>query len=146
MRPVNALMLPDWTSLPSSMSTRWSRHALDLRQQVGRHHDRDAELPPDARDEVEHLVAAGRVEAVRRLVEKHQLRVVYQRLRELDALPHAGRVAAHLAVALLEEADEAQDLGGALARGLRGSPLTRAMCATNSVALMSSGRQSCSGM
>ena len=68
-------------------------------------------------DEVEHLVAAGRVEAVRRLVEEHELRVVHERLGELHALPHAGRVAAHLAVALLEEADEAQDLGGALARG-----------------------------
>ncbi len=81
---------------------------------MGRHEDRDAELGPDPADEVEHLVASGRVEAVRRLVEQHQLRVVDERLRELHPLTHPGRVAAHLAVALLEEADVTQRLGGAL--------------------------------
>ena len=38
-----------------------------------------------------------------------------ERLRELHALAHAGRVAAHLAVALLVKADVAKRLGGSLA-------------------------------
>ena len=40
-----------------------------------------------------------------------------ERLGELHALPHAGRVAAHLAVALLEEPDVTERLGRALAGG-----------------------------
>jgi hypothetical protein len=41
---------------------------------------------------------------------------VDQRLRQLHALLHAGRVAADRPVALLEQADVAQDLGGPLTR------------------------------
>ncbi len=92
-------------------------HPLDLGEEVARHQDRDPELGADAAHEVEHLVPSHRVEPVGRLVEQHQLRVVDERLRELDALPHAGRVAAHRAIALLEEADVAQRLRGALAGG-----------------------------
>ena len=65
----------------------------------------------------EHLVAALGVEAVRRLVEEDQARVVDEGLRELHALLHAGGVAVDLAVAGLEQADVAEDLGGALAGG-----------------------------
>ena len=68
--------------------------ALDLAQQVGGHDDGDAELACRAAHQVQHLVAAGRVEAVRRLVEQHQPRVVDERLGELDALLHARGVAA----------------------------------------------------
>ena len=68
-------------------------------------------------DEVEHLVAAGGVEAVRRLVEQDDAGVVDERLSELDALLHARRIAADLAVALLEKADVAKGLRRALAGG-----------------------------
>ena len=89
--------------------------ALDLAEQVAGHDDGDAELVAGAADEVEHLIAAGRVEPVRGLVEEQELRVVDERLGQLDALLHARRVAAHGPVALLEEADVAQHVGGALA-------------------------------
>ena len=56
------------------------------------------------------------VEAVGGLVEQHQPRVVHQRLGELDALLHAGGVAADRPVALLVQPDVAQHVGGALAR------------------------------
>ena len=72
---------------------------------------------PVRRIELEHLVAAGRVEAVRRLVEQQQPRVVDERLGELHPLLHAGRVAADRPVALLVQPDVAEDLGGPLAGG-----------------------------
>ena len=65
----------------------------------------------------EHRVAAGRVEAVGRLVEQQQVGVVDERLGQLHPLLHAGGVAADLAVALLVEPDVAQRLGGALPGG-----------------------------
>ena len=46
--------------------------ALDLAEQVRGDDDGDPELRADALDEVEHLVAAGGVEAVGRLVEQQQ--------------------------------------------------------------------------
>ena len=61
----------------------------------------------DAGDEAEHLVAAGGIEPVRRLVEEDEFGVVDERLRELDALLHARRIAADGAVTLLVEADVA---------------------------------------
>ena len=91
--------------------------ALDFAEQVGGHDDGDAELAARAPHEVEHLVAARGVEAVRRLVEQHHAGVVDERLGELDALLHARRVAADLAVALLEQADVPQRFGGAFAGG-----------------------------
>ena len=69
-------------------------HALDLAEQVTGDDDRDAELRAGPPDERQHLVATGRVEAVRGLVEEQQARVVDERLGELDPLLHAGRVAA----------------------------------------------------
>ena len=90
---------------------------LDLAEQVRADHDRDAELGADPVDQRQHRVPAGRVEPVGRLVEQQQVRVVHQRLGQLDPLLHAGRVAADLPVALLVEADVAQRLGGALAGG-----------------------------
>ena len=96
--------------------------ALQLAEQVRGDQDRDAEVGVDAADQAEHLVAADRVEAVGRLVQEDQLRVVDQGLGELDALLHAGRVAADGAVALLVQADVAQGVRGALAGGGRRQP------------------------
>ena len=90
---------------------------LDLAEEVRRDDDGDPELGAGPVDELEHLVAAGRVEAVRRLVEQEQTWVVDERLGELDPLLHAGRVAADRAVALLVQPDVAEDLGGPLAGG-----------------------------
>ena len=91
-------------------------HPLDLAEQVAGHDDGDTELGAGALDEVEHLVATGRVEPVGGLVEQQQPRVMDQRLGQLDALLHARGVAAHGSVALLEEAHVPQHLGAALTR------------------------------
>lgn len=95
---------------------------LQLAEQVGGDQDRDAEVGVDAADQAQHLVAADRVEAVGGLVEEHQLRVVDQRLGELDALLHAGGVAADGAVALLVQPHVAQGVRGALTGGGRREP------------------------
>ena len=71
--------------------------------------------PAEAGDEVEHLVAAERVEAGGGLVEQHQLGVGDQRLGELGALAHAGGEAADGPEARLVEADEVEDVGRPLA-------------------------------
>jgi hypothetical protein len=84
---------------------------------VAGHDDGDAELRARPPDERQHLVTAGRVEAVGRLVEEEQPRIVDERLGELDPLLHPGRVAADGAVALLVQPDVAEDLGGPLAGG-----------------------------
>ena len=63
--------------------------------------------PAGPPDQLEHLVAAGRVEPVRRLVEEQQARIVDEGLGELDPLLHAGRVAADRPVALLVQPDVA---------------------------------------
>ena len=76
----------------------------------------------------EHGVAAGRVEAVGRLVEQQQVGVVHQRLGQLDPLLHAGGVAADRAVALLVEPDVAQRLGGPLAGGGARQPAASGPC------------------
>ena len=120
---------------------------LELAEQVGGDEDGDAEVAADALHEPQHVGAGGGVEAVGRLVEEDQPRVVGERLGELGALLHAGGVAAHRPVALLVEADVAQHVGGR-ARGPRDAPRPdiRAMWTTKSLALTSGGRQSCSGM
>ncbi len=87
---------------------------LDLPQEVRRHDDRDAELGADPVDECEHLLAPGGVQPGRRLVEEQQARIVDQRLGELDALAHPGRIAADGAVPLLVQADVTERLGGPL--------------------------------
>ena len=92
-------------------------HPLDLAEQVAGDDDGDPELGPGPPDEREHLVAAGRIEAVGRLVEQQQARVVDERLGQLDPLLHPGRVAADGAVALLVQPDVTEDLGGPFARG-----------------------------
>ena len=84
---------------------------------MGGHEDGDAELAARAAHEVQHLLAPGGVQPVRGLVEEDEARVVHERLRQLHALLHARGVAAHLAVALLEEAHVAQRLRRAFAGG-----------------------------
>src|SRR5688500_5305327 len=58
--------------------------------------------------QVEHLFAADGIETRRGLVEKYEYGIVHERLRQLDALLHARRVAADRAIALLEETRVAQ--------------------------------------
>ena len=87
---------------------------LDLLQQVGREHDVDAELGPDATDQGQHRLALGGVEAVGRLVEQHQQRVVGDRRGQLDPLPLTGREGADRPQALLAQPDLPQDVRGAV--------------------------------
>ena len=106
--------------MPPSIATRKSQTRSISPSRCDATIDRDPELLAGPEDQLEHLVAAGRVEAVRRLVEEQQARVVDERLGELDPLLHPGRVAADRPVALLVQPDVAEDLGGPLAsRGAR---------------------------
>ena len=73
-------------------------------------------LCAEVADQLEHLVAPLRVHAVGRLVEEQQIGIVDERLRQLDALLHAGRVGLDVAVARLAEADVVEHLVRALHR------------------------------
>ena len=59
-------------------------------------------------DDVAHQQAAERIEARGGLVEKHELRIVEQRLGEADALQHALAVAAQRAIGGVEQVDAGQ--------------------------------------
>ena len=69
----------------------------------------------EAGHQVEHLLAAERVEPGGGLVEQHQLGVGDERLGQLGALAHAGGEAADGPEAGLVEPDEVEDVGRALA-------------------------------
>ena len=120
------------SSRPSSMASRKEQTRSISPSRWRRDHRGDPELGAGALDQVEHLVAAGRIQAVGRLVQQQQLRVVDQRLGQLDPLLHAGRIAADRPVALLVQANVAQHLGGALARGRRRAGPTCGPCASRS--------------
>ena len=77
---------------------------LDLGHQVAREEDGAAALA-EAPDELAHLGHAGRVEAVRRLVEDQQVRVLDQRGRDAEPLLHPLRVRAEAVACPLAEAD-----------------------------------------
>ena len=76
--------------------------------------DVDALVAGEIAHEIEHLVAPTRVHAVGRLVEEHEVRIVDQRLRQLDPLFHARGVGLDVAVARLTEADVEQHFVRAL--------------------------------
>ncbi len=82
---------------------------FDVGQQVRRQDQIDALVVRQVADELEHLVAALRIHAVGGLVEKQQVGIVHERLRQLDALLHARRVLLELAVARFAETDVVQD-------------------------------------
>ena len=87
---------------------------LDLLEVVGRDDDVHAELGADAADQGEHLRPLHRVEAVGRLVEEHELRVVRDRRGELHALALPRRHRADGAEPLLAEPDEPERVVRAL--------------------------------
>ena len=89
---------------------------FDVGQQVRGEDQVDALVVRQVADQLEHLVAPLRVHAVGRLVEKQQIGIVHQRLRQLDALLHAGRVGLDVPVARFAEADVEQHFVGALHR------------------------------
>ena len=89
---------------------------LDVGQQVRRQDQVDVLVVAEIADELEHLVAPLRIHAVGRLVEEQQIGIVHERLRQLDALLHAGRVGLDVAVARLAEADVVEHLVRALHR------------------------------
>jgi hypothetical protein len=80
-------------------------------------HDGDPELGTGPADEREHLVAAGRVETVGRLVEQEEPRIVHERLSQLDPLFHARRVPADRPIPLLVEPHVSEHLCSPLASG-----------------------------
>ena len=91
------------------------RHALDLVQHV-RGDEHRAALGAEPADQLHHVAALHRVEAVERLVEQQQLGRVHERLGELDALAHALREAADAALRGVLEPDARERLGGGARR------------------------------
>ena len=91
-------------------------------QQVRREDQVDVLVVAEIANELEHLVAPLRIHAVGGLVEEEQVGIVDERLRELDALLHAGRVGLDVAVARLAEADVVEHLVRALHRVDRRQP------------------------
>jgi len=65
-------------------------NAIDIVEQMGRENDRNAVLPPKALDELEDLRLSFGIEAIGRLVEKDNLWVMNDRLREFQPLLHPG--------------------------------------------------------
>src|SRR5207245_3928454 len=80
-------------------------HPLRDLQDVGREDNR---LPflAEVLEDVFHLAGALRIEANSGLVEEEHLRVVEQRRRQRDLLPHASRVARKEVVAPLPQVEE----------------------------------------
>ncbi len=68
-----------------------------------------------SQDQRSHVTPAERIEPGHRLVEKDDLGVVQQRLRDPDALNHAFRELAQLEPALRADADAVQEVSDALA-------------------------------
>src|ERR1017187_8738872 len=75
---------------------------------------------PQALDQIEDLRLAFGVQPVRGFIQENDFRVVDDGLRQLEPLPHAGRVGVGFPVTLLPHADEIEHLMGALPRGLEG--------------------------
>ena len=71
---------------------------------------------PSRRIELHHVAPLHGVEAVERLVEQQQLGRVHERLRQLDALPHALGEATDTALGRVFEPDGRERLGGGLGR------------------------------
>ena len=73
-------------------------------------------------DQLENLFLAFGIQAIGRLVEKDNLRVVDDRLGQLEPLLHPGRVGVDLPVALLAHANKIEQLMRPLPRGLERKP------------------------
>ena len=94
--------------------------AFEFAEQMGRDENGHAELVAGALDEREHLLTTGWIKAIGRLVENEQSWIVHERLRELHALRHASRIAAHRSVAFFKQSDVTQYFGRTLARSALG--------------------------
>jgi hypothetical protein len=77
--------------------------ALDIGHEMRREQHADAELPVRFPDECQHLFASHGIESGGGLVEKHERRIMHERLREFHTLLHARRISADRAVPLLEQ-------------------------------------------
>ena len=89
---------------------------FDIGQEVRRQDQVDVLVVAEIANQLEHLVAPLGIHAVGGLVEEQEIGIVHERLRELDALLHAGRVGLDVAVARLAEADVVEHFVRALHR------------------------------
>ena len=94
---VSSAIEPCWTSCPWLRMTTRSATSSHLVELVARHQHR-ASLAGEVPQQAAQPADAVRVEAVRRLVEDEDARVAEQRGGQAEPLPHAHRVAAHLAL------------------------------------------------
>ena len=110
-----------WWTLPSArirpllISRMFDGHRLDLVQDVARDDDALAGAAP-VLDHADRLAARDRIHAGQRLVEDQQLRIVHERLRQLDALAHALAVGADLLVGGVDQVDRLERARAAVAR------------------------------
>ena len=88
---------------------------LDLVEEMRGQHDRAA-LGHEREDHVAHVVHAGRVEPVHRLVEDQQLGVAEQAGGDAETLAHAHRVLRHPVVGAVQDADPLERRPDAVAR------------------------------
>ena len=86
--------------------------AFNIGQQVRGNDDVHALLFGDVADEFQHLLAPDGIHARSGLVEQQQLRIVDQRLGQLQPLLHAGGIGVHQAVARFFQAHVIQDIVG----------------------------------
>ena len=106
--PASSAIEPCAISRPSSSATTWSQTRSTSSRTCDDEHHVDPEVAFDLHDDVEHLVALHRVEAVGRLVEHDEARVGGDRLGELDPLALPGRHRAERAEPLFAEPDQVQ--------------------------------------
>src|SRR5437016_2891715 len=112
----------DGHALPQpTRPAREDEHAVGQKHRlvdlVGDEQDRLAASFPDAHELRLHDLAGLRVERRERLVHQQNLRVDRQRTREIDPLAHAARELARMVIFESVEADELQELLGALPFG-----------------------------
>ena len=136
---------------PAASTARVQHHhlvadPLDITQEVGREQEAPSRALREDAKERDHRLASSRVEAGGRFIQDAQRRVVHERLGKLHPLAHPDRVFLDLAVALLVQPDELQNLVGAAECEVLGKSADLPHVATKPIPVISGIRQSCSGM
>ena len=78
---------------------------FDIPQQVRGDHQVHGLRVANLTDQFDHALARGRVQSIRRLIQKQQFRAMRDRLRQLHHLLHASRIGAEVPVADFAEAN-----------------------------------------
>src|SRR3954453_4383587 len=85
-----------------------SRNLLDFAEQVTREKHCHSKLFRKATDQITHLVNAGGIETIRRLVEGQQFGFVQQAEGEAESLAHTQRILTHATICIFREFDRGE--------------------------------------